>query len=92
LRSISALVLIFAILFVLSTFVMTFYTPDLETASSSVLATLCNIGPGFGEVGATSTYAGILIGGQIILTTLMLLGRLELYTVLVVLVPSFWRR
>ncbi len=74
------------------TLLMTFFTPDLETAFSSVLATLGNMGPGFGMVGAVQNYADIGSGGKIALTLLMLLGRLEFYTVLVLFLPAFWRR
>ena len=62
---------------------MTFFTPNLETAATSVIATLGNIGPGLNAVGATQNYAAIPIPGQAFLTFLMLLGRLELYTVLI---------
>ena len=62
------------------------------TAASSVIATLGNIGPGLGDVGATKTYAFIPAPGKMVLTFCMLLGRLELYTVLVVFLPSFWRK
>ena len=86
----------FFILFILiaagGTLIMTAFTPDLQTAFTSVVATLGNIGPGLGQVGATQNYATIPAAGKICLTVLMLLGRLELYTVLLVLLPGFWRR
>lgn len=90
--NITAFLLIFLFTFALASFVMTFYTPDLVTAASSVIATLGNIGPGLGGVGATKTYAAIPDTGQIVLTVCMLLGRLELYTVLVLLHPQFWKK
>jgi trk system potassium uptake protein TrkH len=71
---------------------MTFFTPDLVTAATSVVATLGNIGPGLNAVGATQNYAGISATGQMILSACMLLGRLELYTVLILFLPSFWKR
>ncbi|NIY13417.1 MAG: hypothetical protein GWM98_00245 [Nitrospinaceae bacterium] len=51
-----------------------------------------NIGPGLAGVGATQNYAGIPEAGKAVLLFCMLLGRLELYTVLIVLLPSSWRR
>lgn len=90
--NIAAFALIFGALFSITTFVMTFFTPDLETAFSSVIATLGNIGPGLAGVGAVQNYAEIPQAGQIILTLCMLLGRLELYTVLIIFLPSFWKK
>jgi len=89
---ISAFFAIFVLIFAGGSFVMTFFTPDLETACSSVIATLGNIGPGLNAVGATQNYAAIPHFGQAFLTCLMLLGRLELYTVLILFLPSFWKR
>ena len=90
--NIAAFFTIFVVIFALASFLMTFFTPDLETAATSVIATLGNIGPGLSFVGATQNYAAIPVPGQIILTFCMLLGRLELYTVLILFLPSFWKR
>jgi trk system potassium uptake protein TrkH len=84
-------VMIFGSIFALMSFIMTFYTPDLVTATSAVAASLGNIGPGLGDVGATETYAFIAAPGKLVLIACMLLGRLELYTILVMFLPSFWR-
>ena len=89
---ISAFFIVFVLVFAMGTLIMTFFTPDLQTALSSVIATLGNIGPGLGGVGAVQNYAAIPAPGQVLLTVFMLLGRLELYTVLIVLLPSFWRK
>ena len=89
---ISAFFAIFILIFTLGSLVMTFFTPDLETAATSVIATLGNIGPGLNAVGATQNYSAISPLGQGILTCFMLLGRLELYTVLILFLPSFWKR
>ncbi|WP_018211616.1 TrkH family potassium uptake protein [Desulfitobacterium hafniense] len=60
-------------------------------AMSAVAASLGNVGPGFGIVGPTTTYAGITLFGKFILSLCMLLGRLELFTLLILLRPEFWR-
>ena len=60
------------------------------TAYSAVGACLNNLGPGLGDVAAN--YAGLSDGTKYILSFAMLLGRLELFTLLVVLSPSFWER
>ena len=61
------------------------------TALSSVAATLGNIGPGLGLVGPAANYLSIPALGKVVLIVCMLVGRLELFTVLVLLAPSFWK-
>lgn len=58
--------------------------------ASAVAATLNNIGPGLGVLGPKKNYSGFSVPGKILLTVLMLLGRLELFAILVLFVPSFW--
>ncbi len=65
---------------------------DELTAFSAAVASLNNTGPGLGEVGPASTYAGLTDFQTWICSFAMLLGRLELFTLLVVLTPAFWRR
>lgn len=75
-----------------ATFVMTLLGLDLVSAISSVAATINNIGPGLGAVGPTDNFADVPSVGKWVLIFCMLLGRLELYTVLVLITPDFWRR
>lgn len=65
---------------------------DLMTAFSSVVATIGNVGPGFGAVNAGSTYTEIPALGKWILSVCMLAGRLEIYTILILLIPEFWKK
>ena len=60
--------------------------------ASAVAATLNNIGPGLGVVGATQNYAGFSEGAKFLFVWLMLLGRVEVFSVLVLIFPTFWRR
>jgi len=60
-------------------------------AASCVAATLNNIGPGLGVIGPTKNYANFHWLTKIVFTWLMMLGRLELFTILVLFVPGFWR-
>jgi trk system potassium uptake protein TrkH len=59
---------------------------------SSVISTLWNIGPGFGLVGPSENYAFISETGKWYLSANMLAGRLDVFTVMVLFYPSFWRR
>ena len=65
---------------------------DAITAFSAACASLNNIGPGLHEVGPSTTFAGLTDFQTWVCTVTMLLGRLELLTVLVILTPSFWRK
>jgi trk system potassium uptake protein TrkH len=65
---------------------------NMVTAFSSVIAALMNIGPGFGDVGPSENYAFISDGGKWFLAWLMLVGRLEMFSALVIFYPTFWRR
>ena len=60
--------------------------------ASAVAATLNNIGPGLGVVGPTLNYAGFSQMAKLLFVLLMMLGRIEVYSVIVLLMPSFWRR
>ena len=65
---------------------------DYITAMSSVIAALMNIGPGFGAVGPSENYAFISVFGKWFLAWNMLVGRLEMFSALVVFLPAFWKK
>ena len=65
---------------------------DFTSAGSAVIACLSNIGPGLGSVGPTDSFAYVPVFGKWVLIFCMLMGRLELFTVLVLFFPSFWRK
>lgn len=65
---------------------------DYTTAMSSVIAALMNIGPGFGAIGPAENYAFISDVGKWFLSWNMLVGRLEMFSALVIFYPSFWKR
>jgi trk system potassium uptake protein TrkH len=75
--------------FVVMTILLTATGLDAETAYSAVGACITNLGPALGEAGLN--YAGLNDTAKIILCVAMLLGRLEIYTLLVLLTPAFWR-
>ena len=80
------------VVFVLGTISLAGLGLDLTSASTSVASALMNIGPGLGTVGPTDNYAHILPAGKWVLCFCMLMGRLELYTLLVILTPIAWRK
>jgi len=80
-----------SVFFISSIFFMLF-VDDFETSIGAVASSLGNIGPGLGAVGPIESYAHIPPLGKWFLSFLMLLGRLELFTILVIFSPAFWRR
>lgn len=90
--SILAFLALYMALFVLCTMVLAGMGVDFVTALSAVAATIGNIGPGLGAVGPVENYADIPYMGKWLLSWCMLLGRLEIYTVIIFLVPEFWRK
>jgi trk system potassium uptake protein TrkH len=78
--------------FVVGVAVITLFGQDLETAIGAVAATLGNVGPGLGNVGPMDNYGFLPDVSKWTLSILMLLGRLELFTVAILLTPAYWRR
>ena len=82
----------FILLFIVGVLVMSALGLDMATSFGSVAATINNIGPGLGAVGPTDHYAHIPLLGKWVLSFLMLVGRLEVFTVIILFSPSFWRK
>ena len=79
-------------LFALNSILLAGLGVDFTTAFTAVASSLGNIGPGFGMVGPVDNYAQIPILGKWLLIWCMLLGRLEIFTVIILVVPEFWRK
>ena len=90
--SIFAFLVLFFLVLLAGILAMLPMVPDAATAVSAAITSISNTGPGFAAVGPTLDYAAIPSAGKIILSLLMLAGRLELYTLLALLVPAFWRK
>ncbi len=89
--NVMAFFLLYMLIFAVGIVVMTFIGTDFETSIGAVVASLGNIGPGIGGVGPVDNYAFFTPFSKWFLSFLMLLGRLELFTVLIVISPAFWR-
>jgi len=91
--SITSFFLIYLFIFLVSTLiVMAAEDLPIITAISACAASIGNVGPGLGEVGPMGNYANLSSFTKIVLSFLMLIGRLELFTILVIFTPAFWRR
>lgn len=87
-----AFVMIYLLIFGIGVFLISFTGVDFDTALGAVATSLGNIGPGLGTVGPVNNFAHITPFGKSLLAFLMLLGRLELFTVLMLFNPNFWKR
>jgi len=87
-----AFVMIYILVFAIGVFLLSFTGVDFNTALGAVATSLGNIGPGLGDVGPVNNFHSITPFGKWLLSILMLLGRLELFTVLMLLNPNYWSR
>lgn len=83
---------LFICVFVVVTLFVSAHGLDMITSFSSVAATLSNIGPGLAKIGAVEHYGNLPASVKLVLSGCMILGRLELYTVLSLTLPIYWRR
>ncbi|MEA2041271.1 MAG: TrkH family potassium uptake protein [Bacteroidota bacterium] len=84
-------IVLYFITFLVGTFLMVALGLDGKTAGSSVATCMAGIGPGIGTVGPASNFAHIPELGKILLSALMIIGRLEIYTVVVLFTVNFWK-
>jgi len=93
-ESIIAYIVLLALIVMTGTLVVSFLEPSMSFRGtvSSMAACLFNIGPGFAEIGPAHTFADLHAYTQLFLSFLMILGRLELFALLVLFSPSLWKR
>ena len=91
LHPIFGFVTLYLFFIVLTTVIVSTGGYDPLTSLSTALATLGNIGPGFGLIGPSENYSFFSDGIKWYLSFIMMLGRLEIYTVLALFMPQFWR-
>jgi trk system potassium uptake protein TrkH len=83
---------LYILIFILLSMAISSYGIDQITAFSAAGATLTGLGPGLGEVGPSSNYGHLPDGVKLLLCLSMLLGRLEIFTILVIFTPAFWKK
>lgn len=87
-----AFMMIYFLVFSLGSIIMAWVGLDFPTSLSAVATSLGNVGPGIGDVGPVNNFSAVPPVGKWVLSILMLLGRLELFTVLILFTPFFWKR
>jgi len=90
-NNVLAFFMFYVSIFFISSIALMVFVPDMATSMGAVATCMGNIGPGLGTVGPVFTFSHIPDPGKWFLSFLMMLGRLELFTVLVIFTPSFWR-
>lgn len=90
-NSILSFVSLYIIICVFGSLLLIMTGIDGKTATSSVATCMAGIGPGIGSVGPAGNFAHFSIFGKLFLSFIMLVGRLEIYTVLILFTPSFWK-
>lgn len=83
--------LLYILTFIIGALVIASMGYDFETTVGAVATSLGNVGPGIGSVGPVDNFAHLSASAKIVLSMIMLLGRLELFTILVLFTPYFWR-
>ena len=83
--------LIYLAIFVIGSVIVSALGLDFNTAIGAVATSLGNVGPGIGGVGPVDNFAWLPYSVKFFLSFLMLLGRLELFTILVLFTPYFWK-
>jgi trk system potassium uptake protein TrkH len=92
LHGVSSFLLLYLVIFSFGTLILLAFNLDFVTATSAVVACLSNVGPGFGEVGPMLNYAFLPAALKYVLAVLMIIGRLEIFTVLVLFFPVTWKK
>jgi trk system potassium uptake protein len=92
LSKVAAFVLLYLSVFVIGSLLLAFTGLEFSSAMGSVAACLGNIGPGLGSTGPVANYGHVSELGKWVLSFLMLLGRLELFTVLIIFSSAFWKK
>lgn len=89
--SIITFVLLYLLVFIIGTLLIIVTGSDPITSATAVAASLGNVGPGLGTIGPMSNYAHLPQVSKLVLSLLMIIGRLEIYTVFVIFSRSFWK-
>ena len=89
--SVLSFVVLFLFIFLIGTALLVLTGIDLITASSASISSLSNVGPGFGAIGPMSNYSHFADSSKLICSMLMIVGRLEIYTVFILFSRSYWK-
>ncbi len=92
LGSIWGFLFLFILISVVAAVAITATGVDMVTSLSTTISSICNVGPALGDAGPADNYASLPVAAKWVLLFCMLTGRLEVYTVIIILVPNFWKK
>ncbi|HET8866625.1 MAG TPA: potassium transporter TrkG [Gracilimonas sp.] len=91
-RTVLSFFILYIFIFALGAFIISLFGYDIMSSIGASIASIGNIGPGWGEFGPTDNFAHLPYLGKWVLILLMMVGRLEIFTVLILFSPAFWRQ
>lgn len=90
-KNILTFIVSYLLIIAIGTIIMMLWTADLSTSFGAVATSMAGIGPGFGTVGPAGNFSHLPDGAKYFLTLIMVVGRLEIYSVLIIFSKSFWQ-
>lgn len=91
-RTVLSFFILYVFMFALGAFLISLFGYDILSSVGASISAIGNIGPGWGDFGPTDNFAGLPYAGKWVLIMLMMIGRLELFTVLIIFSPAFWKQ
>lgn len=91
-RTVLSFFILYIFIFALGAFIISLFGYDIMSSIGASIAAIGNIGPGWGDFGPTDNFAALPYLGKWILIMLMMVGRLEIFTVLIIFSPAFWKQ
>jgi trk system potassium uptake protein TrkH len=91
-RTVLSFFILYIFIFALGAFIISLFGYDIMSSIGASIAAIGNIGPGWGDFGPTDNFAHLPYLGKWVLIMLMMVGRLEIFTVLIIFSPAFWRQ
>jgi len=91
-RTVLSFFILYMFIFGLGAFIITLFGYDMMSSIGASIAALGNIGPGWGDFGPTDSFASMPYLAKWVLISLMMIGRLEIFTVLIIFSPAFWKQ
>lgn len=82
----------YILIFVAAVLTVSLEGKDMVSTVTSVIATINNVGPGLNIVGPAGNFGSFTVPSKLVLSLCMIIGRLEIYPVMLLLFPSFWKR
>ena len=90
--SVNAYMMLYFIIIAVTTLLVSIDGQSMETTFSAVVACVNNIGPGFDAVGPAASFGALSGFSKLVLTVAMLIGRLEIYPILILMAPGIWKK